>query len=417
MSPTLFKLVVLSIFAILMSAGFAPTPKWKPKEFPISFWCGPPEKLASPERFKETAEAGFNYTFPACEGPFTLKGNRRILDGAQSAGIKAFIFDNRIPLSITGVPDAKDRLDAIVNEYSKHPALAGYFVVDEPAVDKFAGLAEVVEYLRKKDPNHPAYINLWPNNAGPKRMGIDSYEEYIKRFVAEVKPAFLSYDHYHWLKEGDRPGFTSNLLTVSSLASKNNLHFWQIILSLKHMEYRQPSEAEMRYDAMQTLAFGGKGLMYFTYWTPPGMDFFEGEGFIDRNGKTTARYEEVKRINTDVRLIGKYLLYAILDNTFQTGEIEAGVGISKPETLIAVERGDVTVGIFHSSARSYALVASRVYTGPSEVSLVVSSSGRPIRRLKKPTGTWERVVSEHRTTKDELLRITLASGDAELFQW
>src|SRR5258708_28686388 len=101
-----------------------------------------------------------------------------------------------MPESISGVPGAAERLDAIVREYSKHPALAGYFIVDEPALDKFAGLAEVVEHLREKDPVHPSYINLWPNNAGANRTGTYSYQDYLKLFVAEVKPAFLSYDHY-----------------------------------------------------------------------------------------------------------------------------------------------------------------------------------------------------------------------------
>src|SRR2546425_5086940 len=120
MSPILLKLISLAMLAISLGAGFAPPQKWKPKEFPISFWCGPPEKFATPDRFKEIAEAGFNYTFPACEGPFTPEGNRKILDGAQSAGIKAFIFDERMPLSITGIPDATARLDSIVKEYCKH---------------------------------------------------------------------------------------------------------------------------------------------------------------------------------------------------------------------------------------------------------------------------------------------------------
>src|SRR5258708_11419074 len=125
------------------------------------------------------------------------------------------------------------------------------------------------------------------------------------------------------------------------------------------MEYRQPSEAEMRYDAMHTLAFGGKGLMYFTYWTPPGMDLSEGEGIINRNGERTKQYNEVKRINADVKAIGKYLLNAEHEGTFQTGDTEIGVGLRIPETPVTIERGNVTVGVFHSGARRYALIANR----------------------------------------------------------
>src|SRR5438876_12317858 len=111
-----------------------PTPaEWTPKEFPISFWCGPPEGFITTERFKQIASAGFNYVMPHCEGRFTPEVNRRILDSAKAAGIKACIFDERLPLSITGMSDAKSRLDAIIKDYSQHPALAGSCLTDEPA--------------------------------------------------------------------------------------------------------------------------------------------------------------------------------------------------------------------------------------------------------------------------------------------
>ena len=417
MSPILLKLSALSMLTALITSGFASAPKWKPKDFPISFWCGPPEKDATPERFKEIAEAGFNYTFPACEGPFTTEGNVKILDGAKAAGIKAFIYEDEVPVAITGVPDATKRLDAMVAAYSRHPALAGYFIMDEPSADKFAGLAEVVEYLRKKDPKHPAYINLWPNNAGAKRIGIASYNEYLKRFVEQVKPTFLSYDHYHWTKAGDRPGFTSNLQTVSNLATEHKLDFWQIILSLKHMEYKEPTETEMRCDAMHTLSFGGKGLMYFTYWTPPGKEFAEGEGFIDRTGKRTKRFEEVKRINADVKAIGKYLLNATHEMTYQTGNVEPGVRPQPPDAPVRVEEGNVTVGIFRTIGMQYALIENRDCNSPARVMATFNSTGQPIRRLNRQSAIWEHTQPESDPNHRRTVKIAVIPGDAELFVW
>ena len=37
-----------------------------------------------------------------------------------------------MPPGVTGVASAKSRIDSIVSDYAKHPAFAGYFLVDEP---------------------------------------------------------------------------------------------------------------------------------------------------------------------------------------------------------------------------------------------------------------------------------------------
>ncbi len=412
-------LIVVAAIAALLTSGLAHESQWSPAEYPISFWCGPPAPFATPDRYKQIAAAGFNYVMPACEGASTPETNRKILDGCKAAGIKAFIYDERLPLSIFGVPDARQRLDDIVAAYAKHPALAGYFITDEPSVDKFAGLAEVVEYLRKKDPLHPAYINLFPNNAGPARFGPVSYDAYVKGFIETVKPFAVSYDHYHFLTDGgDQDDYFENLETVRALSEANGLPFWQIVQAIRHTKYRQPTEAEKRYDAMHTLAYGGQGLVFFTYWTPPGKEFERSDGIIKRDGMPSKQYDEIKRVNADVRTIGKYLLGAVRVATFQSGTSAPGGKAREQGTPIAFSgAGDVTVGVFRADTHLYVLFANRDCKNITRCEALLSTAGLPVERLDKQSGRWRLIKTAHTLDGELKAEINLALGDGDLYRW
>jgi hypothetical protein len=409
-------MVAAALLGAVAAGGFAPQSEWAPKEFPISFWCGPPDEFITTEQYKAVAVAGFNYLAPPCEGRASPERNRKILDTARAAGLKAFLQDERMPLAITGVADAGKRLDAIVKDYAKHPAFAGYFLTDEPSASAFPGLGEVVAYLRKKDPKHPAYINLFPNYASEQQLGTPTYEQHVEQYIKTVQPFAVSYDHYHFLKNGDRPGFFANLETVRQLAKKYDLPFWQIVLAIPHLDYRPLTEAEKRWEAMQTLAFGGKGLMYFTYWTVGEGSW--GDAIIKRDGTPSRQYEEVRRINADVKAIGKYLLHAVSDAVFMNGA-------PAPETLPRVQGtpvifpggGDVTVGLFRADTHAYVLFANRDYRKETATDVLLQTAGNKPQQLNKATGKWREVKSEQTPDGDLKIRLELAPGDAELYRW
>src|SRR5947209_2665488 len=126
------KAIAVLTILLLPASVLSGPPAWNPDKFPIGFWCGPPDKFATPERFKQIADCGFTFTFPACAGASANReSNRKVLDAAQTAGLKGFVQDGRMPMAIGNDATAKPRLDAIVAAYADHPAFAGYFVADE----------------------------------------------------------------------------------------------------------------------------------------------------------------------------------------------------------------------------------------------------------------------------------------------
>jgi hypothetical protein len=57
---------------------------------------------------------------------------------------------------------------------------------------------------------------------------------------------------------------------VRKIALEKRIPFWNIVLVTQHGGYRNLTEPELRFEAMQTLAFGARGLLWFTYWDPTG---------------------------------------------------------------------------------------------------------------------------------------------------
>jgi hypothetical protein len=417
--------VVLSLFTLVLfvaplrAADPAPAPapppaprttaKWEPDVFPISFWCGVPVKFISLERYREVADAGFTYAMPGLEqGAPTVQDNLRTLNYCREVGIKAFLYDGRMPHGLGANGEGKSQIDAIVADYAFHPAFAGYFIGDEPGAGAFPAMAQTFAYLAQKDPEHPAYVNLYPNYCPPNGLGTATYDAYIQQWLAQVKPAILSYDHYHFLSKSDRPGFFSNLAVVRREALKSNVPFWQIALLINHFGYRMPTEAEKRFEAMQTLAFGGKGFMYFTYWQP-GKDW--GTAIIQLDGTRTHQYDEVKRINRDVQAIGKYLLKATSTAVQEIGQ--AGDTMNTGKDAFTFDGPHVTVGLFNGpGATRYAMFANRDYRNATETRAKLETGGKPLQQLDKKSGEWRDVVLDAGK-----VRLSLAAGDAELYRW
>lgn len=411
-------LIAVMILCSLFSAEAAapattqatqPAAGWNPDKFPISFWCGPPSEFVKPERFKQIADANFTIVFPPC-GPTTVEVNRKVLDYSQQYGLKAFVMDPRMPSAATDA-ESKKKIDAIIADYSKHPALAGYFIGDEPGAGAYPAIASVVQYFREKDPAHPAFYNLYPNYAPLWALATPTYDDYIARYIQIVKPAIVSYDHYHFHKKFDAPGFFANLQTVRDQTVAANLPFWNIVLAVNHFDYRSPTESELRWEAMQTLAFGGKGVLFFTYWQPAqDATGTWGEAIINYDGTPTPKYEMITRVNHDVQAIGKYLLHATSTSTFQYGQ--DGDHTNTGKLPIRFDGTNITVGLFTQDKTHYALFANRDYKKDVSTDVFLDTKGAAVKKLDKKTDQWADIETAAKGESKVPLKIN--AGDAEL---
>lgn len=204
---------------------------------------------------REASEAGFNTTvFYA----YTVDTVTPLLDAAGRNGIKAFVYPT-IPFSIEG-PD-KTLADAAkdVAARKNHPALLGWYLVDEPegigkaAADKTRELYQIV---KEADQNHPCSLVIMSPGAAAKYrtctdiMWIDPYPiphspvTYVTDCVSGAVKAV----------EKDKPVWTIP-----------QAFDWSVWNTGKVNGVHRPTNEEERCMTYLALVHGAKGIIYWAH--------------------------------------------------------------------------------------------------------------------------------------------------------
>jgi len=378
--------------------------------FPISYWVAPPSELA---RYREAAECGFT----------VVPGPPEALDLAQQAGLKLIVQDPRIHAHMTESAGWEAAVQTVVDACASHPALWGYFITDEPSYHQFVSLAQIVRALEARDPQHPAYINLFPNYATPDQLGTLDYREHVRRYVDIVRPPLISYDYYTLLEEGEREGYFCNLGIIRAEALRAGVPFWNIILSTPHYCYRDPSPQDLRWQVYTTLAYGGKGICYFTYWTYDGENF--GNAIIGLYGERTAKYAVVQQLNTEIGKLAPHLLRLTSLRVEHWPQAPLGAQALSGEGLVThVEgEGELVIGEFvDPDGLPWLMLTNRSKTRSPHLTLHLRTAQREVLEVSRRTGELRPLTPEERGqvtpgyADGMILRVWLAPGDGRLFR-
>ena len=290
------------------------TPTTAPREyhtpddfFPIMSWELPPRSgnFADPAHgLKSLADCGFTSAgfVPAKLVPECKRlGLRAIVFGGDEVRRWRTLTDEQIRASVKRMIDEAGQDDTIL----------GYFICDEPGVQEFPALAKAVAAVKEMAPGKLAYINLFPNYAtlgapNLSQLGTASYADYLERFITEVKPQVISYDNYRVQISRDladpkgAASYFTNLMQVRDAAQRHGLPFWQIVSGNQVRPYAHPpSPANLLLQSYTTLAAGGEGLTFFTYYagkykTAP----------VDKDGHRTVTWSYLKMVNEQLQVIG-----------------------------------------------------------------------------------------------------------------
>ena len=386
----------------------ARSPQGAPEaRFILTFWCGPPLAQFDDARAAEIAAAGFTVVGAPCKGGSDPDLNVRALEVAARHGLRMWVRDHRINAESMKAPDGPARIDAAVAQYRALPALDGYFVDDEPTVSEFAGVAAVVSALRAADPHHLAYVNLLPDYVPAEPRGAPTYEAYVEQFIDTVHPQLLSYDYYPFGKEKDRSTFFTNLAVIRAAALQHDLPFMLIVLAMPHGPYRDPTEAELAWQVHHALAYGARGISYFTYWTPEkGGEWNNRDGLI-MEGRPTLHYFQAARLNRSARALGEALAPF---RSIAVADAQGEIGVAFPiGPIAAIEGGPITVGLFgDGSGRLAALLVNRDYRYGVTAHVVLQAGAPQPAAFDAETRTWQSA---------DATSFVLPPGGARLLCW
>lgn len=288
-------------------------------ELPIGMWVTPTDQYRNDGQFQRITKAGINFVNGFCPHEDTSDEIKTALDLCAKYNLKYFVNRRNVHKAILSYADNPDNtiienLMADVKDYIAHPACAGELLFDEPGKPLFSSVEAVIKEYEKLYPDKMWHINLFPTYA-TGGIKTTSYEDYISSWLNVIDPKYLSYDSYPLLKTGGIiQDYFYNLDFIRAKTLQRKIPFWTFIQTLSIAQTpgvpdkRDPSEKEIRWQVWVNLAFGAKAIQYFCYWSPQsGAEAF-GEALITGEGKKTDKYDYIKRLNSDIKKIGRILL-------------------------------------------------------------------------------------------------------------
>jgi len=434
-----------------------------------------PDDVRTNELYEELAMAGFN-TVLGGNGVSNPRANKLALTACGANGLRLVLDDSALRNAVDPPPPkaarsadqdepesamqalteqypqqdvssraagdrqaaVAQRLRALKEEFLKNPqysALAGILLDDEPGKSLFPILKFAKEEVKQVfGEGELPYVNVWPSHASTRyALEAESYTDYLQRYMNRerypnaVAPPMLSFDHYPLLAdERTTPDFFYNHAVIRNFARQFGVPSWGFVQSVgfdgRNVGLgvrRRPDEAEIFWQINVALAYGVKGIQYFTYWTPddPNVEF--EDALITRAGGRTPLYAYAARANESLRKVGGVLLPLTSASVTHFGErsLPRGAKAFRGDSYVSAASGAPAIlGMFRkpdNSTDRYLLVVNRSPNRASETRLTISGTVQSVERFDEATGVF---VQETLTgDPPRFLTVSLEAGRAALY--
>jgi hypothetical protein len=270
----------------------------EPKKFAVMAWGDSPSDAGQLRGMKE---AGLNISgFCRAED----------LDRVKAAGLTCFVNDPKLsgyaleqlpPVSIM-----RRDIAALKKQIGDKSAALGFYLRDEPSASLMPGLGRLATLLRDEMPDKWPYVNLFPYRVSPAMLGTSDYDSYVRMLVKTIGQPFLSYDNYSLVNGEMLDFFYTNLEIIRRLSLETKTPFWNCILANSHFNYMEPSDPTFNLQVYSTMAYGGRGIQYFTYFAPQIGNYRLAA--VDQFGNRTATWDMLRRINNQIHALAPVLI-------------------------------------------------------------------------------------------------------------
>lgn len=361
---------------------------------PIAGFDGPTGTLVNDTVFGYMKELGINMLVHDTNDISDLTLGAVPMDNlklAEKYSIGVYVTDGHIRANNNYL--STEKMVQRVGLYSAYQSFLGVHLVDEPGTYSYKSTndRQLTDYvdginLFKKYANLNGYVNLLPYDTADKTISEDVYNNYLTDVVnAEVD--VLSYDNYpvgkgktlgiFTTKKTNYEGFYRNLKLAREKSIDSGKPFWTFAqvgdgftdANTKNIdETYLPTAAEMQWEINASLAFGSKGIQYYSVVQPEqyakntdGTYDYTRSGLISANGEKNTRYfDAAKSINNYIAVIDEVLMNSeskalIVNDTNASNYVTGVTGYKEVES---VDGTNALVGCFDYFGKTALLVVN-----------------------------------------------------------
>lgn len=322
-------------------------------EFWIGCYIGPQDfyaavgyslpSLITDDSYAKLAECGVNAIVEQ-RIRYDSETAERALALAEKYGIVYYMGDNGVMYTDVTDPNAAkvgtvEEVTARMQELMEYDSFGGFYLRDEPTSNLFSLLNQAIDvtYQAREiagDSTIQGYINAFPG-VGWNQLsaGTDetmNWQKYLNG-ICETGVEYLSWDAYPFTNvPGEVQATWLNALgTVNRTAKEYGIPWTMWLQCGGYLPFFSPShrvvnEGEMNWNVGTALAFGAKGMAYYTGVTPPegalkGEEYVNNDSLLNKYGSKTPFWYYAKKINAQVQAMAPVLLNAtqegvMLDN-------------------------------------------------------------------------------------------------------
>ncbi|MBQ9709264.1 MAG: hypothetical protein IJV67_01425 [Clostridia bacterium] len=342
-----------------------------------------PKTMITDEHFKEMADCYINTSFALYDKVHYVEDVKKTLEYCAKYGISymagGFSFGSSNSANVLEAEIYKALLDPANNTN----ALGGVMIRDEPSMLDFQTIRTSMDTFKEvfgKNKNYLYHANLFPTYANTTQLYGNSeanpvpeegytYEQYVDDYLEIYDPQILSYDYYPLRSNGTMSdGYFENMSIIRRKAMGKEIPFWVYIQTCKYSGgVRVPSEADIHWQVNTALAYGCKGIQYFTYVIPSRMDTGTWEAaMIGHDGKPTDIYYYAQKVNKYIADVDEVLMCSLSKGIMKAGATPATIPAEDVITgygkLASVDGESVLVGCFDYKGKdAYYVVNNDVY--------------------------------------------------------
>jgi hypothetical protein len=361
--------------------------------FTLFGWLSPPVESTTVARIGEMADDGMTLATPALDDSGNIAGrmadNLARLDLLAARGMRALVWDDRFSHVFAGdpsTPAALAGLDSVLADYRGRDAVLGWYMGDEPPASRFEQLGAISAVIRARDPGRFMWNNLLALGSFGSR---DAWISYLSGYVAHVHPAVLCDDHYDFDTYGDRGLFIENVAGLAAVARASGIPFWCVIQLIPHANHRVVTPGLMAWQTSELLAYGARGIGYFTYWTPaPSPIWNWGDGLIARDGQRGPLYATVAALAPRLRAAGETLAGLTWLATEHAGSCPVGGTPFAPDDWIAAVEGRAALGEFADAGGTRFVLVANSDSSNAQAILLTLPHAVSVDTLGAGPGTW-----------------------------
>lgn len=403
-------------------AGNVTDQYYKQKEFLLTAWS-PPTVLQAAYNYYKGANFAHNLSInsPYGSGVNMVKANTmkcfvNVVDQIPGYGSKLYGFDG-VPPEIS--TSDLDLITPTVNAYKTEAAVDGYHIIDEPGASRFANIAKVVSRIRAIDPLKLAYVNLFPTYATPDQLNTSTYTEYVSRFLDEVKPEMLSYDHYHFQVGFDWTDYFNNLAIIRDFGLKYNIPYTNIIQLVgtenpkaPQLNFRTPSPSEHRFLVYSTLAYGYTGIVWFHWQSSWGLTGYPA-------AQKEQLYATIRQLNKEITNIGKEMMKLKSTGVYHVNDLPVGTVKMPSDQIVSNVSGNkrYLVGLFKDQTNNdLFMVMNKDSVSDSQVTIKLKKQVSKLEYFDADVNTWISISNFTTNSTGVEFSMLLTAGNGILFR-